>query len=225
MFQLYTVIRGDYPGQVMGKTRRGLKYVPKDPHFFEAKKQGYVARSALKLEELDKKHRFFKTGQRVLDLGCAPGSWLQYAAKRVGPSGRLVGVDIDPVRVELKNAQTFVADLTALTPTDERLTGEGPYDLFQSDAMTKTTGIPDSDCARSVALVEHGLSLAKAGLLKEGGIFLAKVFEGPGFTEFYVEFKRLFAKCSVNKPEAIRQGSREVYILGVGFRPQRSTSR
>ena len=203
----------------MGKTRAGLKYVPKDAYFQKAKKDGFVARSVYKLEEMDKKHRFYKPRMKVLDLGCAPGSWLQYAAKRVGPQGALFGIDLDPVRIELPNVETAVGDLLALTMDDPRLQARAPFDLFQSDAMTKTTGIPESDCARSVALVEHGLRIACAGGLAPGGTFLAKVFEGPGFTEFYVAFKKLFSKCSVLKPEATRQGSREVYVLGQGFRP------
>lgn len=199
----------------MGKTRKGLRYVPKDPYYHEAKKAGYVARSALKLEEIDRKHKLFRTGMKVLDLGCAPGSWMQYTAKKVGPSGFLLGIDIDPVRVELRNAETIVGDLMELTPDHPAFLQHGPFDFFQSDAMTKTTGVAESDCARSVALVEHGVQLARSGVLKPGGGFLAKVFEGPGFTPFYVEFKRIFSKTSVNRPEAVRQGSREVYILGM----------
>ena len=202
----------------MGKTRAGLRYVPKDAYYQKAKKEGFVARSVFKLEELDKKHHFYKPRMKVLDLGCAPGSWLQYAAKKVGPAGFLFGIDIDPVRIDLRNVETVVGDLFALKIDDSRLQPHCPFDFIQSDAMTKTTGIPDSDCARSVALVEHGFHLALHGALAVGGGFLAKVFEGPGFTDFYVEFKRRFAKASVNRPEAIRQGSREVYIYGAGFK-------
>ena len=203
---------------LLGKTRKGLKYQPQDYYFKEAKKQGFVARSAFKLEELDKKYHLFFSGMKVLDLGCAPGSWLQYAAKKVGPSGKLWGIDLDPVRIELPNVKTFEGDLMALDPKDPRILEGAPYDIIQSDAMTKTTGIADSDCARSIALVEQGIKLAEQGILKVGGIFLAKVFEGPDFTPFYVEFKRKFKGCSVNRPEATRQGSREVYILGKEFR-------
>ena len=204
----------------MGRTRKGSRYEVRDAKFFEAKKRGFVARSALKLEEIDRKHRLFRPGQRVLDLGCAPGSWLQYTASRVGSSGRVVGVDIEAVRVSLPQVTTFVSDLLSLEPTDSRLAPWVPFDVFQSDAMVKTSGIAEADCARSIALVERGLWLAKQGLLKPGGLFLAKVFEGPGFTPFYVEFKKIFSGCSVNKPEAIRSGSREVYILGQSFRPK-----
>jgi 23S rRNA (uridine2552-2'-O)-methyltransferase len=205
----------------MGKTRQGLKYEPKDPGYQEAKNRGFVARSALKLEELDTKHRFYKKGMKILDLGCAPGSWLQYASEKVGAQGRLVGFDLDKVRVDLKNTETFVEDLFEVKISDERINSLLPFDLIQSDAMVKTSGIADSDCSRSVALVEHGLNLAKEGALKLGGTFIAKVFEGPGFTPFYVEFKKYFEKASVNKPDSIRQGSREVYLVGQGFRARK----
>jgi 23S rRNA (uridine2552-2'-O)-methyltransferase len=202
----------------MGKTRKGLRYIPKDEKYFEAKKRGFVARSALKLEELDKKFKIFKKDQKVLDLGCAPGSWLQYAAQKVGPLGSLVGVDLDPVRIENENVKTVQMDLYDLKPESEILQSYVPFDVIQSDAMVKTTGIPDSDCARSIALVEWGVHLAGNGVLKKGGTFVAKVFEGPGFTEFYVAFKKLFAKTQVHRTEASRQGSREVYVCGFEFR-------
>jgi 23S rRNA (uridine2552-2'-O)-methyltransferase len=201
----------------MGMTRKGQKYNPKDAYFKAAKKEGFVARSAFKLEEMDKRWRFFKPGMTVLDLGCAPGSWLQYTSRKVGVKGRLLGFDIEPVRVNLPNVRTEVADLTKLKPADSRIAEFAPFDFVQSDAMVKTVGISDSDCARSVALVECALALA-VSVLKPGGGFVAKVFEGPGFTEFYVQFKRKFDKTFVSKPEAVREGSREVYVVGLGFK-------
>jgi 23S rRNA (uridine2552-2'-O)-methyltransferase len=200
------------------KKSESEKYVPQDAKFFEAKERGFVARSALKLEELDRKHNFFTRGGKVLDLGCAPGSWLQYASRRVGPTGKVVGFDIDEVRVNLSNVSTAVLDLYDLDPTHELIAKSMPFDLVQSDAMTKTTGIPDTDCARSIGLVERGLWLASQGVLKKGGTFVAKVFEGPGFTEFLGEFKKKFSHTSVNRPEATRKGRREVYVVGAGLK-------
>ncbi len=202
----------------MGKTRKGLRYNPKDDYFKKAKKEGFVARSAFKLEEMDQRWKFFKPGMKVLDLGCAPGSWLQYASRKVGPKGHLVGVDIDPVRVNLANVETHVMSLYDLSPETAFLKPWLPFDIIQSDAMVKTVGIPESDVAKSIALVEASLNLAESGLLKVGGHFVAKVFEGPGFTEFYVEFKRKFKRNHVSKPEAVRQGSREVYIVGLEYK-------
>jgi 23S rRNA (uridine2552-2'-O)-methyltransferase len=201
----------------VGKTRKGLRYEVQDRFFKEAKKAGFVARSVFKLQEMDERWKFYKGGMSVLDLGCAPGSWLQHASGRVGPSGKVLGIDIVPVKVELKNCKTVVADLNELTVEATLFQDFAPFDIVQSDAMVKTVGIADSDCARSVALVENSLRLAR-GLLKPGGTFIAKVFEGPGFTEFYVQFKPLFKKALVSRPDAIREGSREVYIIGFQFK-------
>jgi len=202
----------------MGKTRKGLRYDAKDEYFKRAKKEGFVARSAFKLEEMDQRWKFFKPGMKILDLGCAPGSWLQYASKKVGPKGHLVGVDIDPVRVDLANVETHVISLYDITTETPFLKAWLPFDMIQSDAMVKTVGISESDVAKSIALVEASLKLAESGILKVGGTFVAKVFEGPGFSDFYVQFKRKFKRNYVSKPEAVRQGSREVYIVGLEYK-------
>lgn len=209
---------GDCSLEGMGRTRKGLRYNPKDDFFKRAKDAGFVARSAFKLEEMDIRWKFFKPGMKVLDLGCAPGSWLQYASQKVGPKGHLIGVDIDPVRVDLKNVETFVASIFDVTERSPYVAEHMPFDVIQSDAMVKTNGIAESDVARSLALVESGFHLAEKGVLKVGGTFIAKIFEGPGFTEFYVDFKRKFKKTHVGKPEAIRLGSREVYIVGLEYK-------
>lgn len=206
----------------MGKTRKGLRYNPKDEYYHKAKKEGFVARSIFKLEEIDAKYKMLQKNMKVFDLGCAPGSWMQYAARKVGPGGRVVGIDIAPVRVEHPQISFHQADLFEVTGQEPYLQEVGPFDMFQSDVMSKTSGVPDADCARSLNLVEKGFSLATGGLLKVGGIFVAKVFEGPGFTEFYTNFKRHFAKAAVQRPKAIRQGSRELYVVGMGFKgPQK----
>jgi len=205
----------------MGKTRIGQKYVPKDPYYHQAKKEGFVARSALKLEELDKKFRIFHKSMKVLDLGCAPGSWLQYADKKIGPGGMIFGIDLEPVKISKTNIETVEGDIFELSAEDSRISKYLPFDLIQSDAMTKTTGIPESDCARSVALADYALDLAQRKVLKNGGSFVVKVFEGPGFTDFYVNFKKYFKKTAVSKPEATRKGSREVYVIGLEFKGAR----
>jgi 23S rRNA (uridine2552-2'-O)-methyltransferase len=202
----------------MGKTRKGLRYDPKDAYFKRAKQEGFVARSAFKLEEMDQRWKFFRPGMTILDLGCAPGSWLQYASKKVGAKGHLVGIDIDPVRVDLANVETYVMSLYDVSVETPFIKPWAPFDMIQSDAMVKTVGIPESDVAKSIALVEASLKLAESGLLKVGGSFVAKVFEGPGFSDFYVDFKRKFKRNYVSKPEAIRQGSREVYIVGLEYK-------
>ncbi len=202
----------------MGKTRKGLRYKPQDEFYKKAQKEGFVARSALKLAEMDKRWKLYKRGQKVLDLGCAPGSWLQYASEKVGKKGKLLGIDIDPVRVDIENVETIVMSLYDLDPDAEPLKSWGEFDIIQSDAMVKTIGIAESDVARSIALVEASLKIAENGGLRYGGTFVAKVFEGPGFTEFYTDFKKKFKKQFVGKPEAIRKGSREVYVVGLEFK-------
>lgn len=202
----------------MGKTRKGKTYVPQDAGYRDAKKRGFVARSALKLEEIDVKHKIFKRGMKILDMGCAPGSWLQYASTKSGKKAQLVGFDLEDVRIDLPNVTTYREDLSTLTVEDERIKELLPFDLIQSDAMVKTTGIAFTDCSRSIALVEAVLDLARSGALRYGGSFVAKIFEGPGFTEFYTDFKKLFAKNAVQRPESSREGSREVYVIGKEFR-------
>lgn len=197
-------------------------YDRKDRYFKAAKDQGFVARSAFKLEEIDRRWKFFKTGDWILDLGCAPGSWLQYAAKKIGPTGKALGIDLDPVRVNLPGVTTWQGDLRELTEDSGKLLlflGEHKqFDVIQSDAMSKTTGVAETDCARSIDLVMVGINIAKQGLLKKGGKFVAKVFEGPGFQEFVKDFRVLFDKTDFSKPEAVRKGSREVYVIGLGFK-------
>ena len=207
-----------YRVRKMGKTRKGLRYKPQDEYYKIAQKDGFVARSALKLQSIDERWKIYKRGIKVLDLGCAPGSWLQYASKKVGKKGHLVGIDIEEVRVDLPNVETHILSLYDLKPGAAPLKEFVPFDVMQSDAMVKTIGVADSDVARSIALVEASLKLAEEGALRYGGTFIAKVFDGPGFTEFYSEFKKKFRKQYVAKPKAVRKGSREVYLVGLEFK-------
>lgn len=204
----------------VSKKKRGA-YEPQDEFFHLAKEKGFVARSALKLEEIDKKHKLLKRGMKVLDFGSAPGSWLQYVSKKIAAKGVVVGTDLVEIRVSAKNIVFFQADLFEIHSKDHRIVEHAPYDLFLSDAMIKTTGIADADSASSLNLVEHCFQLAQSGLLKADGSFLAKIFEGPGFPEFYADFKRRFKKTRIERPKAIRKSSREAYVLGLGLKEQR----
>lgn len=198
----------------MKKNNNKKKYEVVDAYTQRARKEGFVARSIFKLQEIDQKSQLYKKDMKILDLGSSPGSWLQFASKKVGPNGIVVGLDIDAVRVDDKNVHFFIQDLTALDECLEKVSEWAPFDIIQSDAMVKTSGIVESDCAKSIHLVECGIALCKRGALKSGGVFLAKIFEGPGFNEFWSEFKMFFKKSKVYRPEAIREGSREVYIMG-----------
>jgi 23S rRNA (uridine2552-2'-O)-methyltransferase len=187
-----------------------------DHYFKQAKREGFAARSAYKLEEIDRRRRLLRPGMRVLDLGCAPGSWLQYAARRVGPQGRVLGVDLQPVTVPLP-AQARALQADAFETAPEALLDGGPlYDLAISDMAPKTTGIPSADAARSAELALRALALAQA-LLKPGGCLLAKLFQGGRTAEVRAAFARSFERVSVEKPKASRAESVEVYLLGAGF--------
>lgn len=185
-----------------------------DSYTKKAHEQGFVARSVFKLQEIDKKINLYSPGQNILDLGSAPGSWLQFASQRVGPKGVVVGLDITEIKTTLTNVHFFLQDISQVDEVKSLVKEWFPFDIVQSDAMVKTSGIVESDCARSIQLVECGIALAQSNLMKSGGKFLAKIFEGPGFNEFWNDFRKYFKASKVFRPEAIRQGSREIYILG-----------
>jgi len=185
-----------------------------DSYTQKAHKEGFVARSVFKLQEIDQKIKLYQKGQKILDLGSSPGSWMQFASTKVGPTGFVIGLDIMEVRVAAPNMKFFLQDMTQVDEVIEKTQEWAPFDIIQSDAMVKTNGIVDSDCAKSIQIVESGILLAKSELLKSGGIFLAKIFEGPGFNPFWNEFRMTFKGSKVFRPDAIRKGSREIYILG-----------
>jgi 23S rRNA (uridine2552-2'-O)-methyltransferase len=194
-----------------------MKHV-RDHYFREAKREGFAARSIYKLAEIDRRRGLLKPGQRVLDLGSAPGSWLQYAAERVGPRGRVVGVDLQPIRQVLPpNVTPIEGDAFELPP--ERLMGGGdrPFQLVLSDLAPNTTGIPSADAARSARLVERALELAQA-LLEPGGALLAKAFQGAELPALRAAFGQSFETVTLEKPKASRSESVEIFLLGRGKR-------
>ena len=195
-----------------------------DSFFHKAKQEGFAARSVYKLEEIDRKRKLLKAGQRVLDLGCAPGSWLQYVAKRIGPKGVVVGVDLQRVELTLpEQARVIQADVYALDPAALRAAagsaGENAstFDVIVSDMAPKTTGIPSADAARSADLALHALVLA-GQLLKPGGDLLVKIFQGSRLQEVRKAYASTFGQVSLEKPAASRSESVEIFLLGRGFR-------
>ena len=190
-----------------------------DALYRRAKSQGYVARSVYKLQEMDRRYRLLRPGQAVLDLGCHPGSWLQFAAQKVGNKGRLVGVDLQPPGVALPPGVGFIqADVLELTPGGLReRSGIEAFDLVLSDVAPRTTGVRDRDAAASLELTQAALELALA-LLKPAGSFLAKVYFGPGVDDLIRRVKRAFKLGKGHKPDASRSASREIYILGRGLK-------
>jgi 23S rRNA (uridine2552-2'-O)-methyltransferase len=180
-----------------------------------AKKQGFAARSVFKLEEIDQKHHLLKPGARVLDLGCRPGSWLQYALRVVGPHGAVVGIDRDPLPQPIPGARVLCADL--FTAADGELLGElKAFDVVLSDMAPNTTGIRATDQARSAALVEEALGRAER-LLAPGGAFVAKIFQGPDLEAIRKRMAARFSEVRTLKPEGSRAQSIEIYLAGKGF--------
>ena len=187
----------------------------KDHYFHKAKRNGYVARSAYKLEEIDKKHRIIRKGNLVLDLGCSPGSWLQYASKKVGEEGEVLGVDLKPVNHSLPaHVKVLQADIFELTAKDLEMSG-GMVDVILSDMAPKTTGIRATDAQRAYALNQQVLQLAEE-LLRTQGMLLVKAFQGAHLDNLRSAFKATFAKVKLCKPKSSRAESVEIFILGMG---------
>ena len=186
----------------------------KDHYFHKAKRDGYVARSAYKLEEIDKKHRLLRKGNLVLDLGCSPGSWLQYAAGKVGEQGQVLGVDLQTVKLSLpKNVKVLQADIFEMTVKDFEMNG-GMVDVILSDMAPKTTGIRDTDAQRSYALNQQVLELS-GDLLRPHGTLLVKAFQGAPMEQLRREFSSSFAQVKLCKPKSSRSESLEIFLLGL----------
>ena len=193
----------------------GNPYRRPDRFTRKAKDEGYAARSVYKLEEIDRRARLLKRGQRIVDLGCAPGSWSAYAIERIGPSGALVGVDLTEVAMPGGTfLQRSVYDVTA-DELKEALGGSA--DLVISDMAPLTTGARDADHYAQIELARRAFELATE-LLAPGGGFVAKVFEGQDAKPFELDVRKRFEQTKRYKPEAVRQQSREFFLVSTGFR-------
>lgn len=191
---------------------RANPYKTADRFTREAKKAGYPARSVFKLEEIDRRLRLIRPGMRVLDLGAAPGSWAMYVAQKIGRSGRLLAVDLNPLTVSLAPPAEFVQG-DALSLDNEALTRFAPYDLVLSDMAPKTTGNRLGDQTRSYELFVGALHVA-AGVLKTGGSFVGKIFMGEDFPLARAEVKKLFTSERILRPEGTRSVSYEMFLAG-----------
>ena len=194
----------------------GKPYRPKDHFFAQAKRQGLRARSAFKLEEILERFHLIRRGFRVLDLGAAPGGFLQVLAQAVGPEGKVIGIDLVPIRpLALPWVRTEVLD--AMDPEfDRKLAGlhDGPFDAVVSDLAPKTTGIRTTDEARSLALATRAADIAQAHGAK-GSCLVVKLFMGGDFESFRSLLKNRYREVKVIKPQATRAASMEVYLLGL----------
>jgi len=194
---------------------RWLERQLNDPYVREAKSKGYRSRAAFKLIELDGKFHFLKKGARVLDLGAAPGGWSQVAAAR---GARIVATDIlemEPIAsVEFVRADFLDPD----TPARLKDALGGPADVVLSDMAAPTTGHRATDHIRTVALLEAALDVA-GEVLKPGGAFIGKVFQGGATGELLARIKKRFSSVKHVKPPASRAESVELYLVAQGFKP------
>jgi 23S rRNA (uridine2552-2'-O)-methyltransferase len=182
----------------------------------EARARGFPARSVFKLEEIDRRVRLLRPGQRVLDLGAAPGSWSLYASRRVGAAGRVLAVDLQPItQAFAPNVAVLCADV--LSPDSGALAAPAPYDVVLSDMAPSTSGQPEADHARSCELFEAALGLALE-LGGPGSAFVGKLFMGEGFERLREAVRRGYAEARVIRPEATRRRSVEVFLVGLGKR-------
>jgi 23S rRNA (uridine2552-2'-O)-methyltransferase len=186
-----------------------------DAYFKKARAQGFAARSIFKLEEIDRKLHLLRAGQRVLDLGCRPGSWLQYAVATVGRSGAVVGIDRDPLPAAIAGARVLVGDLFE-TPDAELLGELAAFDVVLSDMAPDTTGVRATDQARSAGLFEEALARAER-LLAPGGGFVGKIFQGPDLQVLRRRMAERFAEVRIIKPDSSRAQSIEIYLAAKGF--------
>ncbi len=183
-----------------------------------AQREGYVARSAYKLLEIQDRYKVIRRGDRVLDLGCAPGSWLQVAAKLVGKGGVVAGIDLKPVHVSLgSKVRTAEGDAFERAPVELlELGGVERYDTVLSDMAPNTTGDPRSDHFRSINLANDAIGIAPE-LLVADGTMVIKVFEGEAYPDFLREMGRMFRFAKGFRPKATRDASREMFIVAQGF--------
>ena len=192
-------------------------YKPKDTYFYKAKKEGYPARSVYKLEEIDKKYRLIKRGSKILELGASPGSWLKYCLNKIGEKGYIVAIDLEEPSLPLPSQVNFIrGDIFKIEARSLRAGSLG-FNLLLSDLAPKTSGIKEVDQARSMELAERAIDAGKE-VLKKGGDILVKLFESSEVQDLRKQLSKFFSKVTLERPGAVRKGSSEIYILGLGFR-------
>jgi len=190
-----------------------------DPYVARAKREGFRSRAAYKLAEIDDQYRLLKPGARVIDLGAAPSGWSEVAARRAGPRGRVVAIDILEMKpiAGVEFLQLDFLDETAPGRLKAMLGGKA--DLVLSDMAANTVGHQQTDHLRTMALVEAGLEFARE-VLRPGGAYVAKVLAGGADNQLVAELKRSFSTVKHAKPPASRKDSSEWYVVAQGFKGQ-----
>lgn len=197
-------------------------YNYKDPLMFKAHREGFRARSVYKLKELDEKFRLVSPGMKILDIGAAPGSWLQYVSKKIG-NGRALGLDLKEISPISSKVITRVCDISDLDEVEKALQERdfSTVDLVISDIAPNTTGIKYLDQKRSIELNQNIVKIAKKHLRRDGHLVM-KVFESEEFQRFFKELKRDFKEVNGVKVAASRDRSKEMYIVCIGKKLKKS---
>jgi 23S rRNA (uridine2552-2'-O)-methyltransferase len=189
----------------------------RDPYVQQARRDGWRSRAVYKLEQIDQKERFLRPDMVCVDVGSAPGSWSQYVTRKLKGRARIVAVDILPMD-SLPDVEFIQGDFQDEAVLEQILaaTGDRAVDLVMSDIAPNITGTRVVDQPRSMYLVELALDLARR-VLKPGGSFVCKVFQGEGIDEFVIDTRSSFERVKVMKPKASRAGSREVYLVARNY--------
>ena len=201
-------------------SRRWLERRKRDYYYRKAKEEKYRSRAAYKLIQAVKKYDFIHSGDVVVDLGSAPGGWLQVARQIVGEEGFVLGVDLREVKpLNYENVHVIIGDIRE-EETLKRIRAilPRPADAVISDISPNISGIWELDHIRQIELAEFALEIA-LDVLKAGGNFFTKVFQGELFNQFLDTVKKYFSRVEIFKPKASRKESAEIYILGLNYRP------
>lgn len=200
------------PGLIAMKTRKNRW---EDHYSRQARKERFPARSVYKLKEIQQKYQIIKKGDRVLDLGCAPGSWLIYAAEVTGQAGAVVGIDLQPMTVQLPvQVSVHRVDVCSLNADDLARMGVD-FDVVLSDMAPATSGNKSLDAVRSFQLCRVALDIAQT-VLKPAGRFVCKIFQGADFPAFQESVRSSFQRYQIFKPQSSRKASKEIFIIGLG---------
>jgi 23S rRNA (uridine2552-2'-O)-methyltransferase len=195
-----------------------MAFKRKDGFYYKAKRERLRSRAAFKIEQLHQRHQLFRKGSRILELGAAPGGWMQIIARLVGPQGLIIGIDLLPITgLEQAPCHTIQADILAAELMEKiKAITTRKFDGVISDIAPNLSGIKIADQLRSQELTSQALELA-ATFLQPGGFFLCKVFQQEGLKAFQREVGRKFKKVILTKPEASRKSSAELYLVALGY--------
>ncbi len=195
-----------------------MGYQKKDYYFHKAKQENYAARSVFKLQEMDQRFKIFRSKDRVLDLGAAPGSWSQYASGKIGFEGRILGIDLQLVELSLPNGIFLVQDLETIVWEDVFVDSGvmPPFDVVISDMAPQTTGVRFVDQARSSELCQLVVATADR-FLKRQGHLVFKLFQSEDLEMFRDLLKKNYARVEILRPKGTRKESKEIFLVGLNF--------